>query len=305
MFRRLTNKQAVAATALIALIVGALAATAVAQSQRFPDVPPDHEAYEAVEWAAEVGLTVGREDGTFGPNEALPKWRALIFMERFYDDVLGADESGAFTSGDMMMLLKAINDGSTRESGSRESGGDTPTSTLPPSDDEVEAIHSYDRIQNLAPPGGTLDAPFGATSETTNVWNDPLLSVIATGWEYPAVQVKIRCESHQYLAVFVSRRPVPGDGLDYIYDRWTLLHDDWDYSIDGMQWFKGDRSVLSDDGYYSMIDTENALRFVDRILESDSDILYIQRRSRFAPPPPSRVSTADKTGIAAVKADCT
>ena len=109
--KRRANKRAIATVALAALVVGGLAATAVAQSQRFPDVPPTHEAYEAVEWAAEVGLTVGREDGTFGPNEALPKWRALIFMERFYDDVLGAEESGAFTSGDMMVLLKAINDG--------------------------------------------------------------------------------------------------------------------------------------------------------------------------------------------------
>ena len=113
MSKRLSHKQAIVAVALVALIVGALAATAAAQSQRFSDVPPTHEAYEAVEWAADVGLTVGREDGTFGPNEALPRWRALIFMGRFYDDVLGADESGAFTSGDMMALLKAINDGAS------------------------------------------------------------------------------------------------------------------------------------------------------------------------------------------------
>ena len=108
----------------IALFVAAMVAvgsTAIAQTaQRFSDVPPDHEAFEAVEWAAAVGLTLGYTDGTFRPDEPLAKWRALIFMERYYDDVLGAAESGDFTSGDMMMLLKAIDD-----------GGSTPASTEP------------------------------------------------------------------------------------------------------------------------------------------------------------------------------
>ena len=100
------------AVAVVAVAILAAAGTAVAQSvQRFSDVPPDHEAHEAVEWAAGAGLTLGYGDGTFRPDEPLAKWRALVFMERYYDDVLGADESGAFTSGDMMMLLKTINDG--------------------------------------------------------------------------------------------------------------------------------------------------------------------------------------------------
>ena len=45
--------------ALVAGAIGALTATAVAQTQRFPDVPVDHYAFEAVEWAAEVGVTTG------------------------------------------------------------------------------------------------------------------------------------------------------------------------------------------------------------------------------------------------------
>ena len=111
MARRLTNKQAIAAVALVTLIVGALAATAVAQSQRFPDVPPDHEAYEAIEWAAEVGVTLGYKDGTFKPERPLHKSHAVVFMERFYDEILQASESPDFTRGDMMRVLKAINDG--------------------------------------------------------------------------------------------------------------------------------------------------------------------------------------------------
>ena len=96
---------------VVAAILGASAATAVAQSQRFPDVPPDHYAFEAVEWAAQVGVTTGYTDGTFKPSQALGRWHAVVFMERYYDEILQAEESEDFTRGDMMVLLKAINDG--------------------------------------------------------------------------------------------------------------------------------------------------------------------------------------------------
>ena len=105
------KKRPLVAAVLVVGVVGALAATAVAQSQRFPDVPPAHEAYEAIEWAAEVGVTTGYTDGTFKPEQPLVKRHAVVFMERYYDEILQAEESDDFTRGDMMVLLKAINDG--------------------------------------------------------------------------------------------------------------------------------------------------------------------------------------------------
>ena len=103
--------------ALLAAAILAAAGTAVAQTvQRFGDVPPDHEAFEAVEWAAEVGVTTGYTDGTFRPEVPLSKRHALVFMERYYDQILEAEESADFTRGDMMMLLKAINDGTPPQS---------------------------------------------------------------------------------------------------------------------------------------------------------------------------------------------
>ena len=104
-----------AAAALVASLV-AVPATSVAQGQRFPDVAPDHYAYEAVEWAADVGVTTGYEDGTFKPGRPLSKRHAVVFMERYYDEILQAEESADFTRGDMMVLLKAINDGNIRDS---------------------------------------------------------------------------------------------------------------------------------------------------------------------------------------------
>lgn len=54
-----------------------------AQSSTFTDVPAEHPAYEAVEWAAEVGVTVGYGDGTFRPLVILSKSHALIFLDRY------------------------------------------------------------------------------------------------------------------------------------------------------------------------------------------------------------------------------
>ena len=96
----------------VVIAVGVAAGSAIAQGLgRFSDVPPDHEAYDAVEWAAEVGLTAGYDDGTFKPARPLSKRHAVAFMERYYDEILQAEQSEDFTRADMMMLLKAIDDG--------------------------------------------------------------------------------------------------------------------------------------------------------------------------------------------------
>lgn len=87
----------------------AVSGAAVAQTaQRFPDVPPEHEAFEAVDWAAEAGMTAGYTDGTFRPEVPLSKSHALVFMERFYDQILQAEQSEDFTRGDMMKLLHSM-----------------------------------------------------------------------------------------------------------------------------------------------------------------------------------------------------
>lgn len=92
--------------ALIVVAVLVVGGTVAAQSvQRFSDVPANHPAAEAIEWAAVSGVTVGYGDGTFRPEVPLSKQHAVIFMERFYDDILGAESSPDFTRGDMMMVL--------------------------------------------------------------------------------------------------------------------------------------------------------------------------------------------------------
>ena len=121
--RASSTLRCVAASVMVLSLVVAVQATAVAQSQRFPDVPPDHYAFEAVEWAAEVGVTTGYTDGTFKPERPLSKRHAVVFMERYYDGILGAEESEDFTRGDMMVILKAINDGNIRDTDSDTAAG--------------------------------------------------------------------------------------------------------------------------------------------------------------------------------------
>ena len=122
MDRSHTKKRTIAATTLMVVIVGGVAATAVAQSQRFPDVPPEHQAYAAIEWAADAGVTTGYNDGTFKPKRPLHKRHAVVFMERYYDLILQANESPDFTRSDMMRVLHEIAQGTADDEPADTSG---------------------------------------------------------------------------------------------------------------------------------------------------------------------------------------
>ena len=144
--------------ALVAGAIGALTATAVAQTQRFPDVPVDHYAFEAVEWAAEVGVTAGYPDGTFKPELPLNKRHAVVFMERYYDEILQAEESEDFTRGDMMVLLKAINDGTIDDT----AAGSPPEQETDPRFPDVSVDHyAFEAVEWAAEVGVTAGYPDG------------------------------------------------------------------------------------------------------------------------------------------------
>ena len=154
---RRVRKWAVAIGAsVVAAVVAVPGSTAVAQSQRFPDVPDGHYAYEAIEWAAEAGVTLGYGDGTFKPSQALGRWHAVVYMERYYDEILKADQSDDFTRADMMVLLKAINDGTLRGTGApagQTPGGTAQGQRFP----DVAADHyAYEAVEWAAEAGVTL-----------------------------------------------------------------------------------------------------------------------------------------------------
>lgn len=72
---------------------------------RFSDVTGKHPV-EAIEWAADQGITRGCGPDIFCPDQPLKRKHALTFMERFYDQVLA---NGDFTRADMVALLYALN----------------------------------------------------------------------------------------------------------------------------------------------------------------------------------------------------
>ena len=51
----------------------------------FPDVPPEHYAYVAVDWALHEGITNGTSDATFSPDMTCTKAHILTFLYRAYD----------------------------------------------------------------------------------------------------------------------------------------------------------------------------------------------------------------------------
>lgn len=77
---------------------------------RFTDVTGAHPV-DAIEWAVDEGITTGCcGDDKFCPDQPLTRSDALVFLERFYDRVLGANRDDQFanphfTQGDMITLL--------------------------------------------------------------------------------------------------------------------------------------------------------------------------------------------------------
>ncbi len=105
--RRRMMTMAAGAVAAVILAVGALAATG-----RFADVTDAHPV-DAIEWAADAGITAGCDTDRFCPDQPLKRKHARVFIERFYDQVLaaGGDDQFAnpdFTRADMMALLHTM-----------------------------------------------------------------------------------------------------------------------------------------------------------------------------------------------------
>ncbi|MDZ7733094.1 MAG: S-layer homology domain-containing protein [Acidimicrobiia bacterium] len=51
--------------------------------QQFPDVPPDHPFYDAIQWMADEGITEGYPDGTFGPGEPMVRQGVAAWLHRY------------------------------------------------------------------------------------------------------------------------------------------------------------------------------------------------------------------------------
>lgn len=67
-------------------------------------------------------MTVGYGDGTFRPSEPLSLWHATVFLNRYYEEILGADASEDFTRADMMRVLYEMAGGGETPDDATEDG---------------------------------------------------------------------------------------------------------------------------------------------------------------------------------------
>ena len=56
-----------------------------AVSARFSDVPLDHPYFDAIEWAAVNGITVGYGSGKYGPDDLVTRAQMALFLKRLAD----------------------------------------------------------------------------------------------------------------------------------------------------------------------------------------------------------------------------
>ncbi len=80
------------ALAAALVLLGATGGYLSAQSALFEDVPSDHYAHDAVEWAVKRGITYGCAPGKFCPDAPLTRGQAVTFLYR-YDRSLSGEDS--------------------------------------------------------------------------------------------------------------------------------------------------------------------------------------------------------------------
>ena len=92
--RLVTVLAVAAATAVVASL--AVVGTAAAQfGPRFDDVPQDHYAYRAIDWAVDNKITRGCGDGTnFCPGKTLNRAQMVTFLLRYHEK-FGSDSAGS------------------------------------------------------------------------------------------------------------------------------------------------------------------------------------------------------------------
>ena len=75
--RRATLITILAAVMLVSAVAGA------AVTARFSDVPEDHWAAEAIEWATDTGIIAGTGDGTFEPNKPVTRAQLAVILWKY------------------------------------------------------------------------------------------------------------------------------------------------------------------------------------------------------------------------------
>lgn len=76
------RRSTIIASAILLLAVGVAAGATTAT--RFSDVSDDYYAADAIEWAADAGIIVGKGDGTFDPTGKLNRAQMVTILYRYH-----------------------------------------------------------------------------------------------------------------------------------------------------------------------------------------------------------------------------
>ncbi len=76
------------------LRVKAFTTTSTAGTPVFTDVSKDSSYYQAISWAREYGITEGKTDTLFGPNDPITRGQMVAFLYRYYVNAAADDENG-------------------------------------------------------------------------------------------------------------------------------------------------------------------------------------------------------------------
>jgi hypothetical protein len=81
----MTRFKIMAAALAVSLMAGVGCAAAASQ---FTDVPDNKYYTEAVEWAADIGITTGTSATTFSPDRPATRGEVVTFLKRYHDNVV-------------------------------------------------------------------------------------------------------------------------------------------------------------------------------------------------------------------------
>ncbi len=167
----------------VAAAAVALTAAAVALAQgvgTFRDVPDNHYAHDAVQWAVQNSITFGCRDGTyFCPERTVNRAESVTFLHRYNNNVISRLES----------RIRALESGSVRTPDSNAGFGNQPTpTTVPLRQFTTRGTQHQTRSFNL--PAGVYEAVF--TLEATKAAADHNQDTDADAEPVTLIQVEYR-----------------------------------------------------------------------------------------------------------------
>ena len=180
------TKASAAAIILALLILASATGYGVAQigdDQRFDDVPPEHYAYEAVSWAANLGITVGCGDGSnFCPDRTLTRAEIVTFLYRYDRSVRGASDDESASESPTVpgpSVAKQSDFYTLRAAGNRDPRGIWSNgTTMWVADSHDSKIYAYDMHTKTANPTkdilvlGAAGVGYAPSLTPMGIWSD-------------------------------------------------------------------------------------------------------------------------------------